>query len=167
VTEAFRSTDSDVVFGDVIAEDEFGNRVLHATLAGLDRAMTIPHPGCFVRASAYSRWGVFDTRYRIAADYDLLLRFQSNGATFFDLRQPVARFRGGGVSSRPFALLREAYRIHKIHFGRVHALRCAVIRAWSASFLNLRKTAGTLLLGKTRYARLRLKFRNRPLSKSP
>ncbi|WPL19432.1 hypothetical protein Thiowin_04555 [Thiorhodovibrio winogradskyi] len=32
-----------------------------------------PHPTLFLRRSLYARFGVFDTGYRIAADYDLML----------------------------------------------------------------------------------------------
>jgi len=159
VASAFESGNADVVYGDVIAEGEFGNRVIKATMRGMDRAMTIPHPGCFVHASAYARWGAFNTRYRIAADYELLLRFISRNARFVNLHQAVARFREGGVSSRSFALAREAYGIHEVYFGRAHALRCGFVRVSAAILLNLRKSAGSLLLGKERYARLRSAFR--------
>jgi hypothetical protein len=33
-----------------------------------------PHPTLYLRRSVYERLGGFDTRYRIAADYDLMLR---------------------------------------------------------------------------------------------
>jgi glycosyltransferase involved in cell wall biosynthesis len=34
-----------------------------------------PHPSFFVRRSCYARFGVFNTRFRSAADYELMLRF--------------------------------------------------------------------------------------------
>jgi glycosyltransferase len=36
-----------------------------------------PHPTLYLRRSVYERLGGFDTRYRIAADYDLMLRVLS------------------------------------------------------------------------------------------
>lgn len=34
----------------------------------------LPHPGFFVKKSCYDRVGLFDTQFRISADFDLLLR---------------------------------------------------------------------------------------------
>ena len=33
-----------------------------------------PHPGFFVRKNCYNKFGIFDTSYKIAADFDLLFR---------------------------------------------------------------------------------------------
>lgn len=38
----------------------------------------ITHPACFVTKEAYERFGAFDTRYKSAADYDLMLRFYAH-----------------------------------------------------------------------------------------
>ena len=40
----------------------------------LRRGWMPPHPTLYLRRSVYERLGGFDTRYRIAADYDLILR---------------------------------------------------------------------------------------------
>jgi len=64
-----------------------------------------PHPTLFLRRSLYERLGVFDTRYRIAADYDLMLRMLTrleaagDGAVRY-LPQVLVRMRLGGVSNR-------------------------------------------------------------------
>jgi glycosyltransferase len=165
VASAFASGDADLAFGDVIAEGEFGTRLINATERGMDRAMTIPHPGCFVRADAYDRWGVFDTQYRIAADYELLLRFVSGQAKLVNLHRPVALFREGGVSSRSFAVALEAYRIQRLYYGRAHALRRGLTRISATVLLVVRKTVGTLVLGKERYGRIRSVLRNRSIPK--
>jgi len=34
-----------------------------------------PHPTFFVKRKVYEQYGLFDTRFKIAADYDLILRF--------------------------------------------------------------------------------------------
>lgn len=64
--------------------------------------MDAPHPTLYLRRSLYERFGVFDTGYRIAADYDLILRLLSR----FTARQVVylpevlVRMRTGGASNR-------------------------------------------------------------------
>ena len=45
----------------------------------LARGWMPPHPTFYVRRSVYERLGGFDTRYRIAADYDTILRFLAIG----------------------------------------------------------------------------------------
>jgi glycosyltransferase involved in cell wall biosynthesis len=58
----------------------------------------INHPSCFVPRTLYDRYGRFDTRYRIAADYDLLLRLFRNDVGFVHLDGILSNFRHGGYS---------------------------------------------------------------------
>jgi glycosyltransferase involved in cell wall biosynthesis len=60
----------------------------------------INHPSCFVPRAVYDRVGVFDTRYRVAADYELLLRAFRMGVPFRHVERILANFRSGGFSSR-------------------------------------------------------------------
>lgn len=73
------------------------------------RRMTICHPGALHRRELFERFGPFDTRYRICADYDFILRLPEDIRTlFFDA--PIARIRDAGVSRRRrFQALRERY----------------------------------------------------------
>ena len=61
-----------------------------------------PHPALFLRRSLYERFGLFDTRYRIAADYDLILRMLTTLAVGEVKYLPniLVRMRVGGVSNR-------------------------------------------------------------------
>lgn len=60
-----------------------------------------PHPTVYVRRSWYLRYGGFNTRYRIAADYDLMLRLLSDvqGRVVY-LPEVLVRMRTGGASNR-------------------------------------------------------------------
>lgn len=60
----------------------------------------INHPACFVPRSVYARLGTFDTRYRIAADYEFLLRAYRQGVPFRHVEHIIANFRQGGFSTR-------------------------------------------------------------------
>jgi len=74
-----------------------------------------PHPTLFLRRALYARLGVFDTGYRIAADYDLMLRMLTHleGEVVY-LPQVLVRMRLGGVSNRSLRTVvrksREDYR---------------------------------------------------------
>lgn len=67
----------------------------------LRRGWMPPHPTLYVRKAWYERIGGFDTRYRIAADYDSILRLFSSPA--FETRylpEVLVKMRTGGVSNR-------------------------------------------------------------------
>lgn len=61
-----------------------------------------PHPTLYVRRSWYATHGGFDTRYRIAADYDLMLRLLSGltARQVVYLPEVLVRMRTGGASNR-------------------------------------------------------------------
>ena len=60
----------------------------------------ITHPTCFVTKEAYQELGVFDLKYRSAADYDLMLRFyESRKVTFTPVYRVLSNFQLGGMSS--------------------------------------------------------------------
>jgi glycosyltransferase len=59
-----------------------------------------PHPTVFLRKSAYEKFGQFDTSYKIAADYDFMLRIFSSGVNLKYLPLVSYKMRIGGVSNR-------------------------------------------------------------------
>lgn len=60
----------------------------------------ITHPTCFVTKDTYEKFGVFDTQYHSAADYDLMLRyFKSDKIVFTPIYQVLSNFHLGGISS--------------------------------------------------------------------
>ena len=63
--------------------------------------MSIPHPGAMHRASLFRKYGNFDEAFRIAGDYEFLLReLKSNDAMFMPNLITIG-MRQGGVSSDP------------------------------------------------------------------
>ena len=75
----------------------------------------INHPSCFVSRQIYEKYGTYDTGYRIAADYDLMLRiFYSDEGAFFPVHERIANFSLGGASASSVSemeadLLRKKY----------------------------------------------------------
>ena len=65
----------------------------------LELQYKVAHPGRFIRKSAYMKWGLYAIDLRYKMDIDLLVRFYKNGAKFFHVDTPVARFRRGGATS--------------------------------------------------------------------
>lgn len=84
VAAAFADPAVQAVYGDLqyVARDN-PQRIIRHWQAGAYQPSRLrwgwmpPHPTLFLRRALYQRHGVFDTRYRIAADYDLMLRMLS------------------------------------------------------------------------------------------
>lgn len=63
-----------------------------------------PHPTFYVRRSLYAQLGDFDLRYRIAADYDTMLRFLGRGEVqAVYIPEVLVKMRLGGASNRSLA----------------------------------------------------------------
>jgi glycosyltransferase len=79
-----------------------------------------PHPTFFVRREVYERLGLFNTTFRIAADYELMVRFLGkNGITTRFIPEVLLKMRVGGASNRSIkniiAKSSEDYRIMRMH----------------------------------------------------
>jgi glycosyltransferase involved in cell wall biosynthesis len=89
------------------------------------RRITVCHPGCLHRRELFARFGLFDTSYRIAADYDFILRLPENTRTLH-IPIPLVDISDGGISRRSrWATLRERYRA-QARCPRVGSLRAAI-----------------------------------------
>jgi glycosyltransferase len=79
-----------------------------------------PHPTFFAKKEIYDKFGYFDTNFKIAADYELMLRFiEKNSITTHYIPEVFVKMRTGGMSNRSLGnLIRksaEDYRAIKMH----------------------------------------------------
>jgi glycosyltransferase involved in cell wall biosynthesis len=70
--------------------------ILSDLSAGIQSAAQ--HPTCFVRNEVYAEIGLYDTSFRIAADYDFLLRANRLGIKFYAIDKIITNFQLGGAS---------------------------------------------------------------------
>ncbi|OWY14200.1 glycosyltransferase [Thioclava sp. JM3] len=76
--------------------------------AKLRRGWMPAHPTLYLRRSVYVRLGGFDTSFRIAADYDFILRYFSQATSrSVYIPEVLYKMRLGGVSNRNLARIRE------------------------------------------------------------
>jgi len=68
--------------------------------------MPVNHPATFVRHRAYDQVGLFDTRLKVAMDYDLVLRLYRAGCPFCYIERVLANMRYGGASDERFLTAR-------------------------------------------------------------
>lgn len=64
--------------------------------------MPFYHPTFFVKKKVYEKFGMFNIKYKIAADYDFFLR-TVNLVNYFYLPEVITNFSYGGVSSNNWA----------------------------------------------------------------
>jgi glycosyltransferase len=98
----------DVIYGDlkyVLQHDT--QKVLRTWISSAFRPALLrkgwmpPHPTLFLRKAIYEQVGGFDTQFKIAADYDLILRvFQIPNLKIYYLPQVLMLMRQGGASSK-------------------------------------------------------------------
>lgn len=133
---------ADVVYGDLVYVDASDtSRVIRYWQSGgfapsrLHFGWMPPHPTFYARRELLQRVGLFDTRMRIAADYDFVLRclMQAN----LDVRyipEVIVRMRVGGASNRSLRALTQKSR------EDLMAIRRSGVGGWlTLACKNLRK----------------------------
>jgi glycosyltransferase involved in cell wall biosynthesis len=146
IEAAFSDPSIGYVYSESILIDEQGNEVGRGQPIenfisppiypfGFDWRFYTPftHPTLFVRRSIYQEYGAFDLRYRLAADHDLMARLISKGVQGFKVKQPLARFRLGGLSSGDVSIFKENEDIAIRHgmppmLAKVNRLKCTLGR---------------------------------------
>jgi glycosyltransferase len=108
IVAAFHNYDVDGVYGDlhyVYKEDT--SKVIRYWKSEqffpqiLSKGWMPAHPTLFLKKEVYEKHGLFNLDYKIAADYDLMLRiFQDPALKFKYLPRVITRMRVGGASNR-------------------------------------------------------------------
>jgi glycosyltransferase involved in cell wall biosynthesis len=107
VAQAFREHAVDSVYGDLqYVDPQQTHKVIRHWRAGHYRHGNFlygwmpPHPTFFVRREVYERYGHFDTSFRTAADYELMLRFlYKHRLRVAYIPEVLVRMRAGGISN--------------------------------------------------------------------
>lgn len=99
--------------------------------------MCLPHPGMMHRRSLFEEHGMFNESFRIAGDYEMLLRELKHADALFIPNLIVAGVQQGGVSSNPnsaLLVLSESRRAQQLHGQKFPPL----LWVWSAIKVSLR-----------------------------
>jgi len=137
VAEAMSDPKVDGVYGDLdyVAENDTG-RIIRKWRSGLYSAEKLrrgwmpPHPTLYLRREVFDRWGVYDTSFSIAADYDAMLRYLVKGKVQLAYVPEVfVKMRVGGESNRSLSRILkksgEDYRaLRQNGVGGVASLAC-------------------------------------------
>lgn len=80
------------------------------------KASMIPHPACFIRANVYRKYGLFNTCFKMAADYELMLRLYTRNVKFVHIDTILANYRNDGASVKAEVLsMNEANQIKRTY----------------------------------------------------
>lgn len=105
---------SGIFFGD--------KKIIFSNYKKLGYRMTIFHPGVIVRRGIYNKYGVYNSKYRISADYEFFLRLKFNpkfqGQALKIEKNLLSKMRRGGLSSNKILAARENYNIHKKYLNK-------------------------------------------------
>lgn len=105
INNIFTSENCDVLYGDLDYISGSGKIVRHWEAGSFDakklkKGWMPPHPTFFVRKELYQKFGLFDTNFKIAADYDLMLRFLTKNLRVYYLAETLVKMRTGGESNK-------------------------------------------------------------------
>ncbi len=127
VVENIEKTGADACFGDLVYVDQKNTDTIvrfwksSEYQHGKFKWGWMPaHPTFFVKNEIYKKYGVFNTDFRIAADYELMLRFlEKYGIKSCYIPKVMVKMRIGGKSNQSLGNIikanREAYRAWKIN----------------------------------------------------
>lgn len=123
IVKVFKKTNSDIVYGDIELY-ESGNQVKRI-LRRQDHVSnfylvhdTIYHQSIFAKKHIFKKYGKFDTRYKLQADYEWILRLIiRNNVPFYYSSQTVAIFLRGGLSFNEIESFKERFTILPRYFN--------------------------------------------------
>lgn len=92
---------ADVYYGIMKKYEESGGFTIYSSSPeNLLNCSMIPHQASFVKRETYRALGGFSLEYRIASDFEAMLRIYLNKSKFVFIDQILAEFKMGGVSTR-------------------------------------------------------------------
>lgn len=102
--------DIDIVYGDLVYVDQHDlNKIVRKWNSKayynrfFENANVPPHPSVFLRRAVYDQMGLFDLNFKLAADYEFLLRiFKSNLFKSYYVPEVFVKMRLGGATNKSY-----------------------------------------------------------------
>lgn len=127
IVDSLTGNNLDILYGDLkyVSKEDTSKTIRYWRSATfnprlLSKGWMPPHPTFYMRTSLYRTMGVFNTKYKISADYDAILRYlSSDGLNIGYLSEVVIKMRMGGKSNKSltniFSKMAEDYKILETH----------------------------------------------------
>lgn len=119
IVAALKADHADAVYGDLVyVGRRSGQRIVRYWQAGeyqpgaFHRGWAPPHPTFFCRSALFRKFGAFDPNYRIAGDFELMLRFiERHRIPVQYIPKPFVRMRMGGRANTLCGLIQGNWEI--------------------------------------------------------
>ncbi len=124
VKQINKNGNTDVFFGNMYMINQYlSEKKIQTYKKGksLEKRFSIWHPTVFIKKQTYDKYGNFNLSYRIAADYELLLRFYKEGCRFQYINKAISNFREGGISYYNKNLAKEQFQLQLKHTSYINA----------------------------------------------
>lgn len=128
ITKIFVSKEVDCVYADLYYVDEKNtDKIVRKWITGERRLFSKgwhpAHPTFYVKKEIYNKYGNFNLSYKIAADFEIMLRFlERYHITSFYLKEFILKMRLGGESNKSFKNIKkgkneilDAFRLNNIN----------------------------------------------------
>lgn len=103
---------AEIIYGNMQKERKLGNetltRIEKPNLLKMPETMGVFHPATFIKKEVFDRFGGYDLRFRLAADYHWFLRAYLEKVQFEYLDEVLVKFSVGGASNFSCETYREA-----------------------------------------------------------
>lgn len=142
VIKNYSSEETDIICGSIIEEKRGGKaRVCYSNqnLKRLNYHCSLRQPATFFKRKLFIKNGLYDIRYKYAADREIFLRFRNAGAEFNIIEDRIVYFSYGGLttSNKVIETYKEDYQISvKYKVNRIVAAAVFVIRSLEFIFKN-------------------------------
>lgn len=108
VANLFRESQADAIYADLdYIDNKNPSKIIRHWQSGefiftkIKKGWMPPHPTLFVKKKIYEKYGSFDTTFKIASDYDIILRFlYKHKISVSYLPEVITKMRTGGTSNK-------------------------------------------------------------------
>ena len=120
---SYRSNiECDIIYGN--SRVLFGNKVLYYRKSDyqidhIKKDFIFFHPDSIANIKVYKELGMYDTNFKVAADYEFFLRAYFNGYKFLRIDKTIVNYRIGGFSSNYKKRFCEKIKIYKKHKSKL------------------------------------------------
>lgn len=113
IVERFNKDKCDATYSDLYIMDyetmSKPNRIFIAHKKSYKIGWYPPHPTLYVKSEIYKKYGNYDTQYKIAADYDFMVRIMKNNIKMSYIKEPLIYMRAGGTSTNSLKSYKKSF----------------------------------------------------------
>lgn len=160
ILKYYNSTNADIIYGDLYTFEDFKNHtfinIRKANHKYLFKYMSIFHPSTFITKKTYINIGFYDINYKIASDYDFLLKCYISNLNFIYVDYCFAYFLLNGVSfTNEKLLISENIMIKSKYYNFRQLLFFKLFTYFKYYFFKTRKSIFLYIFGDSFYVFLK------------